>query len=149
MRVVLDTNQLVAALLRPPELATFLMAWESARFTVVASPALINEYRHVLAYPEIASLIYPELRQTFETHLIHDIELVNPPELPRLCRDPDDDKVIAAAIYGLADFILTIDQDLMAPEVTNTLGQMGIAISSTANLLRLLDSVTTRPERSN
>ncbi|MCL4870323.1 MAG: putative toxin-antitoxin system toxin component, PIN family [Anaerolineae bacterium] len=149
MRVVLDTNQLVAALLRPPELATFLMAWESARFTVVASPALINEYRHVLAYPEIASLIYPELRRTFETHLIHDIELVNPPELPRLCRDPDDDKVIAAAIYGLADFILTIDQDLMAPEVTNTLGQMGIAISSTANLLRLLDSVTTRPERSN
>ncbi len=50
MRVVLDTNQFVVSLLRPPELATFLMAWESARFTVVASPALISEYFHVLAY---------------------------------------------------------------------------------------------------
>ena len=44
MRVVLDTNQLVAALLRPFSLATFVMAWESARFTVVASPELIDEY---------------------------------------------------------------------------------------------------------
>jgi len=140
MRVVLDTNQLVAALLRPPELATFLMSWESARFTVVASPALISEYFHVLAYPEIAPLIYPELRRTFESHLLHDIELVDPPEMPRLCRDPDDDKVIAAAIYGLADFILTIDQDLLAQEVADSLAQMGIAITSAANLLRLLDS---------
>ncbi len=60
--------------------------------------------------------------------------------MPRLCRDPDDDKVIAAAIYGLADFILTIDQDLLAPEVADSLAQMGIAITSAANLLRLLDS---------
>lgn len=143
MRVVLDTNQLVAALLRPPELATFLMAWESARFTVVASPALIDEYFHVLAYPEIASLIYPELRRTFESHLLEDIELVDPPELPHLCRDPDDDKVIAAAIYGFADFILTIDQDLLTPEIVASLAQIGISITSTANLLRLLDSTTT------
>jgi predicted nucleic acid-binding protein len=80
------------------------------------------------------------LRRTFESHLLHDIELVDPPEMPRLCRDPDDDKVIAAAIYGLADFILTIDQDLLAPEVAASLAQMGIAITSAANLLRLLDS---------
>jgi predicted nucleic acid-binding protein len=48
MRVVLYTNQLVAALVRPPELATLLMAWESARFVPIASPALIDEYQHVL-----------------------------------------------------------------------------------------------------
>lgn len=51
MRVIIDTNQLVASLLRPPELATFLMSWESARFTVVASAELIDEYERVLAYP--------------------------------------------------------------------------------------------------
>lgn len=61
MRIVIDTNQLVAALVRPPELATLLMAWESARFTVVASPAMIDEYLRVLAYPDVAKLIYPEL----------------------------------------------------------------------------------------
>lgn len=140
MRVVLDTNQLVAALLRPPELATFVMAWESARFTVVASSELIAEYLHVLAYPEIASLIYPELLRTFQSHLLQDIELVEPPETPRVCRDPDDDKVIAAAIYGLADFILTVDKDLIAPEVEGVLGQMGIAVTTGSTLIHLLDS---------
>jgi putative PIN family toxin of toxin-antitoxin system len=140
MRVVLDTNQLVAALMRPPELATFMMAWESARFTVVASPAMIDEYRHVLAYPEVASLIYPELLRAFTSHLLGDIELVDPPETPRVCRDPDDDKVVAAAIYGLADYILTVDEDLMAPEVAATLEEMGISVTSGANLLQILDS---------
>jgi putative PIN family toxin of toxin-antitoxin system len=140
MRVILDTNQLVAALLRPPELATFMMAWESARFTVVASPAMIDEYRHVLAYPDVASLIYPELLRAFTSHLLNDIELVEPPETPRVCRDPDDDKVVAAAIYGLADFILTVDEDLLAPEVAVALEEMGILVTSGANLLQILDS---------
>lgn len=140
MRIVLDTNELVAALLRPPELATFVMAWESARFTVIASPAMVNEYLHVLAYPEIASLIYPELLRAFTSHLIEDIELVEPLEVPRLCRDPDDDKVVATAIYGLADYILTVDQDLMAPEIAATLEEMGIFITSGADLLRILDA---------
>ena len=140
MRVVLDTNQLVAALLRPPELATFVMAWESARFTVIASPALIAEYLHVLAYPEIAELIYPELLRAFQSHLLQDVEWVEPPEVPRVCRDPDDDKVVAAAIYGLADFILTVDQDLMAPEIAVVLEQMGISITTGATLIQLLDS---------
>ncbi len=140
MRVILDTNQLVAALLRPPELATFVMAWESARFTVVASPELVDEYLHVLEYPEIASLIYPELLRAFHSHLLDDIELVKPLETPPVCRDPDDDKVIAVAIYGLADFILTVDKDLVAPEVEAILEQMGIAITTGATLIQLLDA---------
>lgn len=142
MRVVVDTNQLVAALVRPPELATFMMAWESARFAVVASPAMLEEYLHVLAYPEVAALIYPELLRAFTSHLLDDIELIEPPEVPRLCRDPDDDKVVAAAIYGLADFILTVDKDLMTPEMAVTLQEMGIAVTSGVDLLRILDSAT-------
>lgn len=60
--------------------------------------------------------------------------------MPRVCRDPDDDKVIATAVYGLADFILTIDEDLMAPEAAVTLEEMGISVTSGANLLQILDS---------
>jgi predicted nucleic acid-binding protein len=72
MRVVIDINQLVAALVRPPELATLIMAWESARFLVIASPAMLDEYQRVLAYPEVARLIYPELLRTFRAHFIID-----------------------------------------------------------------------------
>ena len=96
----------------------------------------------MLAYPDIASLIYPELLRAFQSHLLHDIELVEPPETPRICRDPDDDKVIAAAIYGLADFILTVDKDLVAPEVAAILKQMGTAITTGTSLIHKLDTST-------
>ncbi len=139
MRIVIDTNQLVAALVRPPELATLLMAWESACFTVVASPTMLDEYRRVLAYPAGSKLIYPELLRTLQSHLLHDIELFEPPEVPRLCRDPDDDKVLAAAIYGLADYILTVDQDLLTKDIVAKLQQIGIEIISGDALILLLD----------
>jgi len=140
MRVVIDTNQLVASLVRSPELATFLMAWESARFTVIASADLIDEYKHVLAYPDIAKLIYPELLRMYQSHLADDIEVVETPDVPAICRDPDDDKVIATAIYGLADFILTVDRDLLTPDVIEALGEVGIQVLSSGAMLRLLDT---------
>ena len=77
MRITLDTNQLVKALIRPPQLATFIMAWESRRFSVICSPALLHEYELVLAYSDIAQLIYPELLRAFHSHLRHDLELVD------------------------------------------------------------------------
>lgn len=43
LRVVLDTNQLVRALARPPEFATFVMAWASVRFTIICSDELLDE----------------------------------------------------------------------------------------------------------
>jgi uncharacterized protein len=107
---------------------------------VVASPDMLDEYRHVLAYPEVAALIYPDLLRAFTSHWLDDIELVEPPETPHVCRDPDDDKVVAAAVYGLADYILTVDEDLLAPEVKEVLEEMGITVTSGANLLRILDS---------
>ena len=139
MRIVIDTNQLVAALVRPPELATLLMAWESARFTVVASPAMIDEYLRVLAYPEVSKLIYPELLRAFTSHLLQDIELIEPPEVPQLCRDPDDDKVLAVALFGLADYILTVDQDLLTKDIVAILKQAGVELISSDNLMLLLD----------
>ena len=139
MRIVIDTNQLVAALVRPPELATLLMAWESARFTVVASPAMIDEYLRVLAYPEVSKLIYPDLLRAFTSHLLQDIELIEPPEVPQLCRDPDDDKVLAVALFGLADYILTVDQDLLTKDIVAILKQAGVELISSDNLMLLLD----------
>ncbi|RIK42036.1 MAG: putative toxin-antitoxin system toxin component, PIN family [Chloroflexi bacterium] len=139
MRIVLDTNQLVAALVRPPELATLIMAWEAARFTVVASPAMLDEYQRVLAYPAVAALIAPELLRALHSHLLEDIERVEPPETPRVCRDPDDDKVVAAAIYGLVDYLVTVDQDLLTADIVAQLKQLGIEVIDGGTLVRLLD----------
>ena len=139
MRVVLDTNQLVAALMRPPELATLLMAWDSARFTVLASNAILDEYFNVLAYPTIAPLISPELLRTFKDNLLHDIARVDPVDIPPLCRDPDDDKFIATAAHGLADYLVTVDKHLLATDVVSYLRRFGVGVIDSDELLRLLD----------
>ncbi|MCB9077855.1 MAG: putative toxin-antitoxin system toxin component, PIN family [Anaerolineaceae bacterium] len=141
LRIVLDTNQLVKALMRPPELATFMMAWDSKRFTVLCSPELLKEYQLVLNYPEIANLIYPELLRAFQSHLIHDFEIIDLPQIPQLCRDPDDDKVIATALYGRADYLLTEDQDLKTDVLIKLFGETGIQIATMDRFIRILDKI--------
>ena len=126
--------------MRPPELATLLMAWQSARLTVIASSTLIDEYLHILDYPHIQPLLYPELRRGFLTYLLPNIEIVHPTATPQICRDPDDDKVIAAAVYGLADYLVTVDEDLLTSEVATLLQDLGIAVISGDDLIGLLDS---------
>ena len=63
-------------------------------------------------------------------------EMVTPPPLPkRICRDPDDDTVLATAVAGRADFIVTGDDDLL---VLKTFG--GIRILSPRQVLEILHS---------
>jgi putative PIN family toxin of toxin-antitoxin system len=138
MRITLDTNQLVRSLMRPPELATFVMAWEARRFSVVCSLALLEEYERVFAYPDVANLIFPELLRSFRSHLIYDIEIVDPITIIPICRDPDDDKVIATAIAGKVDYLVTADHDLLTPEIVELLRSVGIVTISADALIKLL-----------
>ena len=139
MRVTLDTNQLVRALMRPPQLATFVMAWEARRFAVVGSAELLDEYERVLTHPDIAALINPELLRAFRGHLVHDIEVIELPEIPRVCRDPDDDKVLATALFGEVDYLVTADEDLRTLERLALLREAGIGVLSIDELIALLD----------
>ena len=141
MRITIDTNQFVRALMRPPELATFVMAWEARRFTAVCSEELLQEYEAVLRYPQIAELIYPELRRVFLTQLASEMEIVELPETRAICRDPDDDKVIATAVYGRVDYLLTADEDLRAEPVASVLRLAGIELTTIDDLLEMLDGV--------
>ncbi len=138
-RIVLDTNQLVKALMRPPELATFVMAWQARRFTVLCSAELLTEYQLVLNYPEISSLIYPELLRAFQSHLLRDMEIVDLPQIPPLCRDPDDDKVIATALYGRAHYLLTEDRDLQTGVLVELFKQVDVNIATMDDFIRILD----------
>ncbi|MFN8558631.1 MAG: PIN domain-containing protein, partial [Dehalococcoidia bacterium] len=121
------------------QLATFVMAWESGRFQVVCSRELADEYERVLASPPIAQLIYPELLRAFRDHLTHDIEWVGLPFVPRLCRDPDDDKVIATALFGGVSYLVSADHDLHTPEIVQALRLAGIAIVTIDALIAILD----------
>jgi putative PIN family toxin of toxin-antitoxin system len=124
--------------MRPPQLATFVMAWESRRFIVICSFALLEEYERVLAYPEVAELLFPELLRTFRSHLIHDIEIVDPITVRSICRDPDDDKVIATAIAGEVDYLITEDNDLLTSEIVAILKEAEVQVLSVNEFIKQL-----------
>lgn len=60
------------------------------------------------------------------------------PSIPQLCRDPEDDKVIATAIVGGVDSLLTADDDIRTPKIAAILAELGITLSTIDELLLLL-----------
>ena len=139
MRIVIDTNQLVWALARPPELATFVMAWASSRFIVVCSDELLDEYENVLSRTYIQKLIYAESLRAFRHYLVDTMEMVKLRTIPSICRDPDDNKVIATAIEGHVDYLLTADDDILERAVQQQLRNVGIQTATIDELIAQLD----------
>jgi putative PIN family toxin of toxin-antitoxin system len=60
MRVVLDTNILVSALIAPAgNPAAIYNAWEQGKFTLLTCPEHLDELRSTLQKPKVADLIKP------------------------------------------------------------------------------------------
>ncbi len=139
IRAVLDTNLLVSYLLthRPP--IAILIDHHLARddFVLVTAPELLAELDRVLTYPQLQRYYTDEARTRFVALVMALSEVVDLPEsVPRICRDPDDDRVIACAVVGEADVIVSGDEGLLA------LGRAGdIPILTAAQLLEMLRRV--------
>jgi putative PIN family toxin of toxin-antitoxin system len=137
MRVVFDTNVLISYVLthRPP-IAT-LIDVHLAREDIVSitAPELLEELDRVLKYPKLQRYCTEEERTCFVALLMALSELVELPEtIPQICRDPDDDRILACTMLGDADAIVSGDRDVLA------LRQVGhIPILTPATLLEPLE----------
>jgi hypothetical protein len=120
IRAVLDTNVVVSAILRPEGTPGRVLARlvEADAFELVLSPALLAEYRRALGYPHVRKRIRATDDEIDRRMTLLDI-VSSPVEIPTalevaVARDPDDDKVLATAVEGCADCIVTGDGDLLA-----------------------------------
>jgi putative PIN family toxin of toxin-antitoxin system len=116
-KAVLDTNVLVSGLVSdkgPPRL--LIDAWLDGVFTLVTSLYQIDELAHVLSYPRITRRINieePELELILAALLSEAEVTPGRLRLPGITRDPKDDPIVACALVGNADFIVSGDQDLL------------------------------------
>ncbi len=116
MRVVVDTNILVSYLIthRPPIAEIIDVHLARGDFTLLTSHVLLEELDRVLQYPRLHRYYDAETRIRFVALIVALSEIVDlPDEVPRICRDPDDDWVIACAVAGEAALIVSGDRDLL------------------------------------
>ena len=110
MRIVFDTNVLVAAF---TSLGLCHQAYEYAlaRTDIVTARRLLDELHDTLTGK---MKIDRSLADEILAELANELEIVEPvPLLKSICRDEDDDWVLATALAGHSDIIVTGDKDLL------------------------------------
>ena len=115
MRVVLDTNVIVSALIWGGLPFQLLQAAEAGAITLFSSPVLLEELRDTLARPHLASRLGRERSSVEQAVSLYEqlVNLVNPPAIAPTSRDPNDDHVIACALAAGASLIVSGDRDLL------------------------------------
>jgi len=111
MRVVLDTNVLVSALIiQTGNPAAIYRAWQEARFTLLTCAEHLDEVRATLRKPALAERIKPYKAGALVNELKKLAENVE--ELPSVCRSPDpsDNFLLALCEAGRADYLVTGDK---------------------------------------
>ena len=118
MRVVADANVFVSAALGRSPAAPSVRIIEAAldgRIELVMSPKLLSEVAEVLSRPRIRQRVPSAVARLFLSDLAAQVVMVaDPADPPRVCRDRDDDYLIALADSVAADVLVTGDNDLLA-----------------------------------
>ena len=111
MRVVLDTNILVSALMiQTGNPAAIYRAWQEGYFTLLTCAEHLDELRATLRKPAIAERIKPYRAGGLVNEMKKLAENVD--ALPRVRRSPDptDDFLLALSEAGDADYLVTGDK---------------------------------------
>ncbi len=113
MRVILDTHVLLGALISPqgPPDAIY-RAWRAARFDLVTSGAQLDELRRASRYPKLKAILPAHRIGTMVNNLQRAIVLGDLPPLPDGigATDPNDAFLLAMALAGDADYLVTGDR---------------------------------------
>lgn len=118
LKAVLDSTVLVSAFLAPRGAAAALLAHARAgRLELSVSEAILQETTRVLLtaphirrryhYPDAA--VHDFCEGLAALHLLH----TEFPVLAGVCRDPNDDMILACAVAAGARYLVTRDQDLL------------------------------------
>ena len=113
LRVVVDTNVLISALLFGGQPGRLHEMWVGGRLIPLLSRESFAEFSKTLTYPKFR-LTPAEVALLVEQELLPYAEVVDATvDATGVCRDEHDDKFLALAASGGASYLITGDRDLL------------------------------------
>ena len=115
IKAVFDTNVFLRALINPHSRCGRLLDEFADDYALVLSPAIVREVLEVLHRPRLRAK-FPRIAQLDVARIIalfEQADVVEPQEVPSVCRDPHDDKFLACARAAGAEYLVTEDKDLL------------------------------------
>jgi putative PIN family toxin of toxin-antitoxin system len=117
VRAVIDTNVLLSGLLWRGVPHVLLEQVRNGKIQLISSPALLSELAEVINRPKFDDILVRS--DTSRINMLHELQQLADVVAPSssmqpVCRDADDDEVLAVAIASQADCIITGDDDLLS-----------------------------------
>jgi len=137
---VVDTNVFVSGTINPHgRPRQVLRAWHEGRFRLIFSDRQHAELIGVFGRPKIIRQFRITLIELTEliARIADVIPVVPSPSIPVSLRDPKDEHILAAALVGKADYLVTGDGDLLMHQGNPRLGTLNIV--TVAQFLAILD----------
>ena len=121
MRVVLDTNVVVSGVIKVegPHGQILSRLFQARQYISVTSLEILAEIREVLQRPKIRRYHgwTDEEIDAFVTFLYAESDVTEGTLTVKIARDPQDNKFLACASEGNADYLVSGDDDLLQIEV--------------------------------
>lgn len=111
MKVLLDTNILISAVLFGGKPRTILLLVFSGKITAIISEVLIRELLEVL---RLKFNIQNEVLLMLENLIRQSFIIVSSTEVIKILQDEPDNRVLEAAQAGKCDFIITGDKEILS-----------------------------------
>jgi len=132
MRVVYDTNVLAPILLRRGEILKLKHQVKNNNVTVITSEFILDELAEVL---RLRLGMTKQRAKASSRAFIKISQVVKPTIIEPVTRDPDDDYILSTAIAGKANYIVTLDEDLLVIKEYE-----GIKIINPTELVKILQN---------
>ncbi len=114
IRVVIDTNVVISALLFGGIPGILIELWKNGRIKPLISREIIDEYLKVLTYPKF-SLSEEEINYILYREILPFFEVISVKHKPPIIKeDPSDDIFIQCAQTGKVRVIISGDQHLLS-----------------------------------